>query len=64
MKDSLVDALRVYENIGLQLGKVARLVATLADPHVQEVRVYGGVVGLQQPALNGLSCTGAHTMKV
>ena len=60
-KGSLVCVLSLCKHISLQLRKVARLVTTLADPHVQQVRVYGCVVGLQQPALDGLGCRDKHS---
>lgn len=63
-KGSLVGVLSLCEHVGLQLGEVSLLVAALADPHVQQVGVYGCVVGLQQPALYGLSCTHKHTHTV
>lgn len=53
--------LSLCEHVGLQLWKVALLVATLSDPHVQQVGVYGCVVSLQQSALNGLGCTDTRT---
>lgn len=54
---SLVSVLSLCEHVSLQLGEVALLVTTLADPHVQQVGVYGRVVSFQQSALDGLSCT-------
>lgn len=55
-KDSLVGVLSLCKHISLQLREVALLVTTLANPHVQQVGVYGCVVSLQQSALNSLSC--------
>lgn len=60
-KGSLVGVLSLCEHVGLQLGEVALLMTTLADPHVQQVGVYGRVVGLQQPALNVLSFRDKHS---
>ena len=53
--------LSLREHVGLQLWKVALLVAALSDPHVQQVGVYGCVVSFQQSALDGLGCTDTHT---
>lgn len=58
---SLVGVMSLRQHVGLQLGKVALLVPTLANPHVQQMRVYSCVVGLQQPSLNGLCCRETHT---
>lgn len=60
-KCSLVCVLSLCEHVRLQLGEVARLVTTLANPHVQQVGVYGRVVSLQQSALHGLSYTDKYT---
>lgn len=49
------------QHIGLQPGEVALPVPTLANPHVQQMRVNSCVVSLQQPPLNGLSCRETHT---
>lgn len=59
---SLVGVLSLCEHIGLQLREVSRLVTTLADPHVQQVGVYGCVVGLQQSALSCLGCRDKHRL--
>lgn len=44
------------ENVGLQTGEEALLVAPLADLHVQQVGVQGGVVDLRDPHFNGFLC--------
>lgn len=46
-KGSLVCVLSLCQHISLQLGEVALLVTTLANPHVQQVGVYRCVVSFQ-----------------
>ena len=51
---SLVGVVALRQNVCLQTGEAARLVAALADAHVQQVGVEGCVVHLQQTPLDGL----------
>lgn len=46
----------LYKHVGLQSGEISRVMPALPDLHVQQVGVYGRVVRLQQPALDGLGC--------
>lgn len=55
-KVSLVCVVCLCKHVGLQSGEISRVMPALPDLHVQQVGVYGRVVRLQQPALDGLSC--------
>lgn len=58
MEYSLVAGGPGGEHVRLQPGEEALLVASLADLHVQQVGVQGGVVDLCDSHLNGFLCGG------
>lgn len=58
MKYSLVAGGPSGEHIRLQSGEEALLVASLANLHVQQVGVQGGVVDLYHSHLDGFLCGG------